>query len=107
MWHRILSDIPAMVKGLTLTRVRREMGAGVIAAFVALPICLSSGILAYAPLGDDYIAKGAEAGLYGGAFGAIFATLVASPSFVNSSPRASISLIQASLAAFLLGNSAF
>jgi len=39
--------------------VRREIGAGLSAALVAVPICISSGVLAYAPLGFGYIARGA------------------------------------------------
>jgi sulfate permease, SulP family len=87
--------------------VRREIGAGLSAALVAVPICISSGVLAYAPLGLGYIARGAVAGLTSGAFAAIVAAFVASSSFVISSPRASISLIQASVAAFLLRNESF
>jgi sulfate permease, SulP family len=74
---------------------------------VALPVCIASGVLAYAPLGPHGIAQGASAGLTGGAFAAIFAAIFSTPSFVISSPRASISIIQASLAAFLLHNQAF
>jgi len=87
--------------------VRREIGAGLSAALVAVPICISSGVLAYAPLGLGYIARGAVAGLTSGAFAAIVAAFVASSSFVISSPKASISLIQASVAAFLLRNESF
>jgi MFS superfamily sulfate permease-like transporter len=87
--------------------LRREIGAGLSAALVAVPICISSGVLAYAPLGLGYIARGAVAGLTSGALAAVVAAFVASSSFVISSPRASISLIQASVAAFLLRNEAF
>jgi len=59
-------------------------------------------MLAYAPLGIGSIAKGAAAGLIGGALAAIFAAIFATPSFVISAPRASISIIQATLAASLL-----
>lgn len=87
--------------------LRREIGAGVVAGLVALPVCIASGVLAYAPLGLHNMAQGASAGLTGGAFAAIFAAIFATPSFVISSPRASISIIQASLAAWLLQNPAF
>jgi SulP family sulfate permease len=92
---------------MTLAQLRRELAAGVSTALVALPVCISSGVLAYAPLGGDFIAKGAAAGLTGGAVSAILTSSVASSSFVMSSPRASISLIQASLAAFLLRQNGF
>lgn len=90
-----------------LSFVRREMGAGITAGLVALPVCIASGVLAYAPLGQHSIAQGASAGLTGGAFSAIFAAIFSTPSFVISSPRASISIIQASLAAWLLQNHGF
>jgi sulfate permease, SulP family len=93
--------------GMSVAFLRREIGAGFSAALVALPICISSGVLAYAPLGDAYIARGAVAGLTSGALAGIFAAIVASSSFVLSSPRASISLIQGSVASFLLQNSSF
>ncbi|MGO8918963.1 MAG: SLC26A/SulP transporter family protein [Stellaceae bacterium] len=87
--------------------LRREIGAGMVAGLVALPVCIASGVLAYAPLGLNSMAQGASAGLTGGAFAAIFAAIFATPSFVISSPRASISIIQATLAAWLLQNPAF
>ena len=67
-----------------------------------MPVCIASGMLAYAPLGVGSIAKGAAAGLTGGALAGIFAAIFATPSFVIFAPRASISIIQATLAASLL-----
>ncbi len=95
------------MKPARLGFLRREIGAGITAGLVALPVCIASGVLAYAPLGLHSLAQGASAGLTGGAFSAIFAAIFATPSFVISSPRASISIIQASLAAWLLQNHAF
>jgi MFS superfamily sulfate permease-like transporter len=76
--------------------------AGVTAGFGAVPVCIASGMLAYAPLGVGGLAQGAAAGLTGGAFAAFFAAIFATPSFVISAPRASISIIQATLAASLV-----
>jgi sulfate permease, SulP family len=95
------------IEAVPLGFVRREVAAGLTAGLVALPVCIASGVLAYAPLGKSGIASGASAGLTGGAFAAIFAAIFSTPSFVISSPRASISIIQASLAAWLLQNRAF
>ena len=44
--------------------LRREVLAGVPFAFALLPTCLTSALLAFAPLGPDYIARGATLGLY-------------------------------------------
>jgi sulfate permease, SulP family len=82
--------------------LRREIRAGVTAGLGAVPVCIASGMLAYAPLGVGSIAQGAAAGLTGGALAAIFAAIFATPSFVISAPRASISIIQATLAASLV-----
>jgi sulfate permease, SulP family len=101
------SEMVGRIAPARLDFLRREIGAGVVAGLVALPVCIASGVLAYAPLGLHGMAQGASAGLTGGAFAAIFAAIFATPSFVISSPRASISIIQASLAAFLLQNPAF
>ena len=107
MLARIIGNTLPEPRLRRLAFLRREIGAGLKTGLVALPICLSSGVLAYAPLGIHSIGQGAVAGLNGGAFAAIFAALVASPSFVISSPRASISLIQATLAGYLLLNKNF
>ncbi|HEY0442369.1 MAG TPA: SulP family inorganic anion transporter, partial [Xanthobacteraceae bacterium] len=85
----------------------REIGAGVALACATLTVCLSQGLLAYAPLGHSHVALGAAAGLYGAAVAGGVAALLATSSFVVTSPRASISVIQAGLVASLLGQPAF
>src|ERR1700726_4784847 len=92
---------------MNLALLRREFGAGISTALVALPICISSGVLAYAPLGGSFIEQGAAAGLTGGPPAALISALVPGSPFVMSRPRASISLIQGNLAAFLLTQPAF
>jgi MFS superfamily sulfate permease-like transporter len=106
MLRRILSR-SRWTQARRLSFLRRELTAGLTAGLGAVPVCIASGVLAYAPLGLNSLAQGAAAGLTGGAFSAIFAAIFASPSFVISAPRASISIIQATLAAFLLRNSRF
>jgi SulP family sulfate permease len=100
--HRLLPRRTSWNKVARMSFLRREISAGITAGLSALPVCIASGVLAYAPLGAHSIAKGALAGLTGGAFSAIFAAIVASPSFVITAPRASISIIQGTLAASLL-----
>jgi SulP family sulfate permease len=92
----------AWAKAGRVGSLRREISAGITAGLGAVPVCIASGMLAYAPLGVGSIAKGAAAGLIGGALAGIFAAIFATPSFVISAPRASISIIQATLAASLL-----
>jgi MFS superfamily sulfate permease-like transporter len=84
-----------------------DMRAGAAAAVVTLPICLSAGLLAYAPFGPAISARGAAAGLLGAAAGGFFAALAARSSFIISSPRASSALVLASLATALLAHEPF
>lgn len=83
-----------------------ELLAAVAGAAATLPICLASAVLVFAPLGPEYLALAATAGLYGFIVGGGCAALVATSSFVISSPRASIALVQATLASILLAESA-
>lgn len=85
---------------------RKDIAAGAIASIVSLPVCLASGVLAFSPLGSDYVAMGAAAGLCGAIVAGIVAALVASSSFIMTSPRASESLLLASLIISLLANPA-
>lgn len=80
-----------------------ELGAGLTVAAVALPICISAGVLAYSPLGSDYAAQGAVAGLTCAFAGGIVAALVRSSSFVTNIPTNPTSFLHASFAAALLG----
>lgn len=82
-------------------RLRGELTGGLSAAAVTLPITLSAGLLAYAPFGPEYSARGAIAGLLGAA-AAAFAALSAPSSFMISSPRAGVAIVQSGLAATLL-----
>jgi sulfate permease, SulP family len=76
---------------------RKEIAAGAIASIVSLPICIASGVLAFAPLGPSYAAVGAAAGLTGAIVTGFVAGLVATSSFVITSPRVSEALLLASL----------
>lgn len=97
----------AILAAGTLPDLRREIAGGLAAAFVTLPICMASGVIAYNPLGANYTAAGAGAGLFGAIYGGAAAALFATSSFVTSSARTSLGLIQASLAASLAGSMAF
>jgi sulfate permease, SulP family len=102
MARRRVVNPSTSAKAGSLGAIRREVRAGITAGLGAVPVCIASGMLAYAPLGVSNIAQGAAAGLTGGALAAIFAAIFATPSFVISAPRASISIIQATLAASLV-----
>jgi sulfate permease, SulP family len=84
----------------------RDIAAGAIAAIVSLPVCIASGLLAFAPLGPEYAAAGATAGLCGAIVACCVSALVARSSFVVTTARVSEALLLASLTTALLGNDA-
>ena len=96
-----------MQRTFWLSDLPREVVAGISATTVTLPVCLSAGLLAYAPFGPEFSARGAAAGLLGAIAGGFFAALAARSSFIVSSPRASIALVQAGLATALLAHQPF
>ena len=90
-----------------LAQLGCDVRAGIATAIVTLPVALSGGLLAYAPFGPTFSARGAAAGLLGATVGGFFAALAARSSFIISSPRASSALVLASLATALLAHEPF
>ncbi len=82
----------------------REVGAGIVAACLALPLCVSAGVLVYAPLGSEFASRGAQAGLMCAVIGGIVAALVRRSSFIMSFPTTPIALVQASIGASVLAS---
>jgi MFS superfamily sulfate permease-like transporter len=85
---------------------RQDITAGAIASIITLPVCIASGVLAFAPLGPSYAAMGAAAGLCGAIVATAVSALVATSSFIMTSPRVSESLLLASLIIALSNKSA-
>ena len=84
----------------------QEISAGIVAASLTLPLCIGAGILAYAPLGSDYTAYGAVAGVSCAIIGGIISALFRQSSFVVTFPTTPICVIQASFVLSLLTASA-
>jgi MFS superfamily sulfate permease-like transporter len=83
------------ILAVTLAAWRNDIAAGAIVAIVSLLICIASGIVAFAPLGPDYAAAGAAAGLCEAIVTGGVAALVATSSFVVTTPRVSEALLLA------------
>jgi MFS superfamily sulfate permease-like transporter len=90
-----------------LALLRREIFAALPFGLALLPTCLSSGLLAFSPLGPDYVAKGITLGLYAIIFGGTCAALLATSSFIVYSPRSNLALIQATAATHFLTKASF
>jgi sulfate permease, SulP family len=85
----------------------REALAGIALISTAVPSCLAAGVLAFAPLGPDYVASGVAAGLCCAVFAAPAAAFSARTPWLVPTPRSSTAVIQASLLAQLWHNPAF
>jgi len=86
----------------TFTAVRNDVTAGAITTIIALPSAIAASLLTFAPLGPDYIGAAAAAGLLSCIAGGGLAAILATSSFVGSAPRASETLILATLVTALL-----
>ncbi len=99
--------VPASIPALKTMNWQRELAAGLVAGIVGIPLALAPGVLVFAPLGAGHVAEGAAAGLFGAIVSGALAASIATSSFVISMPRASTSLVLATLVAALLVNPAF
>jgi MFS superfamily sulfate permease-like transporter len=77
----------------------RETSAGIVAASLTIPLCVGAGVLAYTPLGPDWVARGAIAGLACAVVGGITSALFRGSTFVTTFPTTPICVIQASVLA--------
>jgi MFS superfamily sulfate permease-like transporter len=68
-----------------------------MSSLVCFPLCLACGLLVFGPLGPGDVAIGAAAGLYGGAIVSVVAALVATSSYIVTTSRVSMALVQAGL----------
>jgi SulP family sulfate permease len=89
------------IGGLGQAMALREIGAGITVACLALPLCISAGVLVYSPLGPEYSARGAISGLVCAVVGGITASLVGQSSFVSTIPTMALAIVQASSVAAL------
>ena len=88
-------SVPRKMAGL------KELGAGITVACLALPLCISAGVLVYAPLGPEYAPRGAIAGLFCAVAGGFVASIFGRSSFVTTIPTMPLAIVQASFVAAL------
>jgi sulfate permease, SulP family len=90
-----------------IAALRQELIAGTTVALVMLPVCMASGVLVYGQLGPSFLTQGILSGMYGAVFAAIISALLASSSFIATTPVPSIVIIPAALVGDLIHNQAF
>lgn len=82
--------------------VTREVIAGTTATFVAIPLALAIGTLAFAPLGPEYASDGARSGLIAAGVGGLAVALTQTRSFVISSASSATGLMVAAFVTTML-----
>ena len=82
-----------------------DLAGGFTAAVISLPMNIMFGIVAFAPLGESYAGMGILAGMYSSVFVGIFASLFGGTPGMISGPKATTSLIFASVLAYMMSGS--
>ncbi len=80
----------------------REISSGGMVGLLVLPFCVSAGVVAYEPLGHNYVAVGAAAGILCAVAGGVTGALFRTSSFIPNITSTTHSLIQASFLGWLM-----
>lgn len=100
----IASRPPAPITVSPLQRLAGDFAGGLSAAVVGLPTAISCGLLAFGPLGSEYVSVGVAAGLYAGIFVTVVAAVFGGSRFQISGPRSSLAIALGALAGGLMAN---
>ena len=79
------------------SNLRGDFLGGVTTSVVALPLAIAFGVAAFAPLGPEYVAQGALAGLYASIIAGAFASLFGGTPAQISGPTAPMSVVVTSV----------
>ena len=96
------NDDPAPGGRSLLSNPRGDVSGGLSSAIVALPVAISCGVIAFAPMGADFAAYGALAGLNAAIFVTVIAALFGGSPLQISGPKSSLAVILASVMATLM-----
>lgn len=87
-----------------LSNLRGDLSGGLSTAIVALPVAISCGVIAFAPMGKDFAAYGALAGLNTAIFVTLIAALLGGSPLQVSGPKSSLAVILASVMVGLMAD---
>lgn len=79
------------------SNVKGDLFGGMTASIVSLPLAIAFGVAAFAPLGPEYVAMGALAGLYAAIIGGAVASLFGGTPAQISGPTAPMSVVVTSV----------
>ncbi|MFQ5864332.1 MAG: SulP family inorganic anion transporter [bacterium] len=85
-----------------LSNIKGDIMGGIATSVIALPLAIAFGVVAFAPLGEEYIAQGALTGLYGVIVAGILTSLFGGTPGQISVPTAPMSVMVTSIIATLL-----
>ncbi|RMF64797.1 MAG: STAS domain-containing protein [Calditrichaeota bacterium] len=86
------------------SNVKGDIMGGITTAVIALPWSIAFGIVAFAPLGEQYVGQGALAGIYGLIIAGILTSLLGGTQGQISLPTALMAVMTTSIIATLLKN---
>jgi len=89
-----LQQLIQRVSNLRLfANLRGDLFGGITASIVALPLAIAFGVAAFAPLGPDYVAQGALAGLYAFIIAGFLATIFGGTPAQITGPTAPMAVV--------------
>lgn len=84
------------------TNLRGDFFGGLTTSVIALPLSIAFGVAAFAPLGPEYVAQGALAGLYASIIAGVLASLFGGTPAQISGPTAPMSVVVTSVIVSLM-----
>lgn len=90
---------------IQLQLTRGEIQGGIAGAVSSLPQSIAYGVIAFAPLGNEYTVAGALAGIYSSIIGGLVSCIAGSSNIMVSGSRAATSVVFAALLTQLLHSS--
>ena len=91
-------------KKTSVSNVKGDIIAGLVTAVVAIPGNVAFGMLAFAPLGPDYLGIAVLAGMYTSVFASAIAALLGKTKIMISGPEAPSALLIAALISHILSS---
>ncbi|MFC1726297.1 SLC26A/SulP transporter family protein [candidate division KSB1 bacterium] len=90
------------LKKSSFQNIAGDISGGISSAIIAIPGNIAFGIIAFAPLGGEYISNGIMAGFYSSIFVGLFSSLFGGTPAMISGPKAPVSLIFSSVLIYFL-----
>jgi SulP family sulfate permease len=91
-------------KAKVFSNLRGDLLGGITTSVIALPLAIAFGVAAFAPLGSEYVAQGALAGLYASIIAGILASIFGGTPSQITGPTAPMSVVITAVIVNLMKN---